>query len=50
MACRSFIIEYGPTVGTEQCFILEDAVDERTDALDYSKYGAYFEKICLRGK
>lgn len=50
MACRSFIVEYGPSVGTEQCFILEDAAEERPDVLDYSKYGAYFEKICLRGK
>lgn len=50
MTCRSFIVEYGPSVGTEQCFILEDAAEERTDLLDYSKYGAYFEKICLRGK
>ena len=50
MTCRSFIVEYGPSVGTEQCFILEDAAEERTESLDYSKYGAYFEKICLRGE
>lgn len=50
MTCRSFIVEYGPSVGTEQCFILEDAAEERTEILDYSKYGAYFEKVCLRGK